>query len=1212
LTPIVTATCAVFLAQAEQAVVAEDYYRESPQFHFFPDPKGLSYTLQRVGPLGFGVELRQPAFTIYISGIEEGSPAAKTGKLKKGQLIESINGEVLKDIDPRVQLGNMITRIEATDGIARLMVKDTSEGASYPVEIRIPVLGPYSDTWPVNCKKSDAIVRNFADFLGRVDKPGWGAALFLLSTGEEKDLNVVRRWFHGKLDPKGTGHPWSIGYTGPAICEYYFRTGDTTVLPAIKSQCDYLKRTIYNGSWMGRGGANYGYMAGGHLNAAGVHALTFLLLAKQCGVDVDELTLQSSLLHFFRYAGHNNVSYGDGIPESGFTDNGKVGGLAFAMAAAATLTPEGENSVYAKARDISATKSFYSTSWLFHGHTGGGIGEIWRGAAMGLMKDKRPVPYRSFMDERRWIYELSRMHDGAFGISGGPTVGGKYEESGHGGGLSFGNYFPLIYTIPRKKLRIFGAPATEFCKTYQLPQHPWGTAADEVFYSLTPASDPAGKVQDIGKEVIRTDASMPVFARLNDPKVSDETILRYVRHIDQGLREAGAGTIAKLGKHHLIVPLLKSADPRLRQAGLHAILKSDEGTLTEEMIQLAAAMATDPQESWWVVVSALNVLGKAEAKSLEAHTDRLQFWLQHDDWWLRRASLIALTPIVTDKRFYKQVLPMIGKAMSANTRAIAQAPVGGIVERIKEADPEVQAFAIEVFSSAYSQFPAKLSAPGGQNLASGVDYLVEKIARNLTEIPGGFDALYRASRQRFPGESLPHQDLVMSADAASFGPELRQALKPLVANKLIPEFIAETRHIGSNRKLLLQEVNNSVPFSGNSYYRKPRVEDLVEFYNRVDIHEYDWHDFGQKRDQIAWEYFSFDPPEEKLWISGTRYRKVTCPKGMENWYLPEFDGKAAGWKIGFAPFGQCGGKLDVAQSGCTFDYCRCNEKMKTLWDKEVLLLRAKVNPPPFRDGYRYRLVIGGLSHNFAGDGVRLYVDGKTMIEAKAGTGKRDWGRMVGMYLDKSWWNTFAKEPTLAATSFLAIPGGKRSLGEKKGYLAIWLQEMKCPPFGEKEILDSAKVVPLLPSRSLAPAGAETVAATQDVDDPEMAAEKAKTEDPDKGKFRWDGTFAANKGVLGAWTQTGATDSIEDYKPGRKLRPDKALPKDLTFLMNGRTTDPLFFYTGDVLMDLDRNQALRMSLMSAGKEERLVVECLGSGYVVYDKVPGAPTREGLKE
>ena len=38
-----------------------------------------------------GIDLIQPAFTMRISHIEKGSPAAATGKLKAGQIIESIN-----------------------------------------------------------------------------------------------------------------------------------------------------------------------------------------------------------------------------------------------------------------------------------------------------------------------------------------------------------------------------------------------------------------------------------------------------------------------------------------------------------------------------------------------------------------------------------------------------------------------------------------------------------------------------------------------------------------------------------------------------------------------------------------------------------------------------------------------------------------------------------------------------------------------------------------------------------------------------------------------------------------------------------------------------------------------------------------------------------------------------------------------------------------
>jgi len=254
--------------------------------------------------------------------------------------------------------------------------------------------------------------------------------LFLLSTGEEQDLEVVRGWMretvakHKDVKRIDNSNPWHSGYNGIGICEYYLRTGDESVLPLISMHADYLKRNMYNGGWNQRGGVNFSY---GHLNAASIPATAFLLLARECGAEVDEYTLQESLKHFYRFAGHGNVAYGNNMPDGGFVDNGKVGKMAFFMAAAATLTPEGEQSVYAKARDISAVRSFYSTSWMFHGHTGGGIGEIWRGAAMGLLHDKKPLKFREFMDNRQWFYELSRHFDGSMGIVGNHHGGGGYD-----------------------------------------------------------------------------------------------------------------------------------------------------------------------------------------------------------------------------------------------------------------------------------------------------------------------------------------------------------------------------------------------------------------------------------------------------------------------------------------------------------------------------------------------------------------------------------------------------------------------------------------------------------------------------------------------------------------------------------------------------------------------------------------------------------------
>ncbi len=1179
-------TLTALLLAFTSSTTAADYYKEPPQFHMHPDPKGARYQLSRLGPVGIGLELIQPAFTMRITGVEAGSSAEATGKLKKGQIIESINGQTLKDVDPRVILGNLITEAEATDGALKMMVKDNPKAAAQEVIVTIPALGVYSDTWPMNCKKSEKIIRNFADFLARVDKPAWGAALFLLSTGEQKDLDVVTRWFKNKLPANKKGYPWEIGYTGPAICEYYLRTGDESVLPAIKSMADHLKATIYNGSWAGRGGAPYRYMAGGHMNAAGVHCVTFLLLAKECGVDVDEHTLQSSLKHFYRYSGHGNVAYGDGLPEGGYVDNGRTGGLAFAMAAAASLTPEGEKSVYAKARDINATKSFYSTSWLFHGHTGGGIGELWRGPAMGLVKEKRPTQYRTFMNERRWMYELARTHDGAFGWVSGWNV--SYTTTGHKGGRTWGNYIPMIYTIPRKSLRIHGAPKTQYSKSYQLPKRPWGTAADDIFFWLEPGEYKPGKRQDISAEQLRTDASMPLMQVINDSKVGDETLLMYAHHIDQGIRSASSRAINRLGRYHLVVPLLKSKDPRGRHAGVTCITGMFKGRalaaeqLTDEMFKLVAGMIDDPEESWWVVEGALSALGRARPELIATHVDRLAFWLEHEDWWLRKAAMTALTPVAADKRFYKQILPIVGKMIATNERAVALSPVRGIVQRLQTAEPEVQQFAVKVLGQSYADFPTKLAAPGGQDLSGGVDYLMQGIASNIANTPGGFDELYTVAKKRFPRQNLPHQDLYLGADSSKFGPQVKKAFLPILINQLIPEYI------GMNRSRLMGELKSHMP--------NRTVDGLVSLYRKAGVNDYDWKHFGPQKTEIKWDYHTFDPQDGKLWERGWRYRKVTWPAGMETWFAPDFNPKAAGWKTGFAPFGSYDGKMKYPGS-CVGNFCGCGEPLKTFWDKEVLMMRAEVKVPPMRKGHAYRLLVGGRSHVNNGDGSDVWINGSYMTTRRkgqpsiTGVGKRQGGKPWGRTIDDKFRAEFEGDKIILAVSgFLRL---NKAGNAKANRQSFWFEEMKLPTVGEKEILESVTFVPMLSME------------WQEKQDPSNAEQQTSD-----NRFRYDGKFVPYAKLMGTWTQLGQVSTIDDYTPGKRIRTNRRAPlQQVTFKDQGMTDKMMWIWSGDTLMDLTRNQALKMTPTSIDGIEYLFIE--SGGFSTRNKPGWKPALYVLK-
>ena len=201
--------------------VEGDYYKEVPQFHTWPDPKAARYKIKRFGPTGIGLELRQPLSRAYC---QYRGRLARRGlwQIEKGANHESINGQVLKDYDPRVILGNLITEAEARAVSTMIKEEANSPAAESPQD---SALGAYSDTWPVNCAKSDKIVRACADTLAKqkdsVSIGLDGALMFMLSTGEEKtsrwqNAGSKKWWLTTMPRRRGPGHPVA-GYTGQAV-----------------------------------------------------------------------------------------------------------------------------------------------------------------------------------------------------------------------------------------------------------------------------------------------------------------------------------------------------------------------------------------------------------------------------------------------------------------------------------------------------------------------------------------------------------------------------------------------------------------------------------------------------------------------------------------------------------------------------------------------------------------------------------------------------------------------------------------------------------------------------------------------------------------------------------------------------------------------------------------------------------------------------------
>ncbi len=1181
---ILTLVCASF------ASAAESYYREPALFSKRPSETNSLITIDRFGPVGMSLDLIQPAFTMRINTIEEDSPAAATGQLKSGQIIDSINGESLKDIDPRIQLANMITQAEAKDGLMRLAIRGEAE----PVILKLPVLGAYSETWPVNCPKSDKIVRNMADYLGSPEgNKGISdiGMIFLLSTGNEKDLAVVREWAH---EMKPHTYAWFLGFAGIPLCEYYLRTGDQEVMPKIQDAVDKAVAGQYLDSWAGRGGVprvTYGH---GHLNAASTGVVTFLMLAKECGADVPDHALLGALQHHFRYAGRGCNPYGDDRPEMGFVDNGKNGNLAFAMAAAAALTPDGEDSLYAKARDVAAITAFYTTTFMLHGHTGGGIGEIWRSASMGLLREKEPKKYREFMDNRQFHYELSRRFDGSFGILG----GGGYDK------LQWGAAYGWAYTVPRQQLRIFGAPPSKYSKPYELPDQIWGNEADNAFLSLEAVPDRNGKKQDLSDETLAEDASMQFLNRIHGDSVSNEMIRSYLHHQDPVIRLTAAakalgrnrgyiGWYAPGGKARpeLVMELLHSESPRVKRAMFAALAESFKDgenmkLLTPEVFNLAIQAIEDPKESWWVKDGAMHVVSYASADQVAPHVDQLLSYLDVDEWWLQNAAMKALIPVVADARCYQKVLPRIGELIRTNQRsALTLGLMAPMQDKIKAAGPEVQKLAVKTLKEAYTDYAGVETAPGGLDISKTLDAHLEYIATSLADVPGGMDALFEIAQRRFPDEPLPYKELFLNADPKLFGPKLKQAINPIINDELIPEYVGKNRE--NLMKLARLEVQN-VNCGGPGEY----IDELVALHERAGDDRYNWTMFKDLK-QSEWDYYSFDPiPTEQVPFDQlvTRYREVTLPKGMEQWFAPDFDPAKAGWKVGQAPFGNYNDEIpDGPVSKCDKDgigpcvgpYCYGDTPIHTLWDKEVLLMRKTVKLPPLKDGHRYRLRVNQMAHVGNGNGFGVYINGKLLIEMEQGFGRGMGEKPYGAYITKEWLDEFGQdEVTIAVKSFLRYNDKYKAKPTERvpqGRISVHLEEQKLPPMGDDLVHKSAEIVPMMTSDWLRARYAKSEDASGETDLNSLM-------------FRWDGNFAANPKMPGKWKLVAEVDSIESFDPSAKHgRVQRPIFQSGTFNKDGTTDAAVWIWSGDWLMDLDNYQALRTQTKTINGAEYLFVE-----------------------
>ena len=268
------------------------------------------------------------------------------------------------------------------------------------------------------------------------------------------------------------------------------------------------------------------------------------------------------------------------------------------------------------------------------------------------------------------------------------------------------------------------------------------------------------------------------------------------------------------------------------------------------------------------------------------------------------------------------------------------------------------------------------------------------------------------------------------------------ALAPIILDGIAAAYVANPRYNAA----LLQEAAGERPQRASQFLRGA-MYGLENCYRAVGVDDYNWRLFGPDIREMKWDYFSFDPQETQPKEKGTRYRKVTYPDGMENWFAIDFDAAKSGWKEGLPPFGSLDGKLEPLG---TCDYegsgCGCGVTPGSLWEKEVLLVRGTFEFPPLKEGYRYRIVVGGSNHVNSGEGYAIYINGRLLAESKSGVAVRQGGQPRGGHIYADFRDEFkGGKVTIAATSFLRYNHPRITPYPPRGHFTVWMEEQKIPP-----------------------------------------------------------------------------------------------------------------------------------------------------------------------
>ena len=404
---------------------------------------------------------------ILVTHVGAKSPA--DGVVKVDDVIVGVGGKLFGD-DARKSIAVAIQEAEkeANGGILKLTV--SRAGKSEEVQLKLKVMGTYSDTAPWDCPKSKRIFDEACTVLEKEPlEENWHGAingLALLATGKPEYLPKVQAFARKigpttlKLELKVGQVIWDWSYRNLFLCEYFLLTGDKEVLPAINEYTVTLAKGQSMYGTFGHGVSDRtakGELHGsippyGPVNMAGLPANLSIVMGQRCGVKHPEVerAIETASRFFGYFVDKGAIPYGEHEPWPYHENNGK-------NSITAVMFSLQENR-------IKESQFFAKMATAGHrnrecGHTGQGFSYLW--SALGANAGG-PAAATAFFKEASWHFDLVRRSDGSFTYDGSEQFGaGKtddntyYGKSGYNG-LSPNATYVLTYALPLKQLCITG------------------------------------------------------------------------------------------------------------------------------------------------------------------------------------------------------------------------------------------------------------------------------------------------------------------------------------------------------------------------------------------------------------------------------------------------------------------------------------------------------------------------------------------------------------------------------------------------------------------------------------------------------------------------------------------------------------------------------------------------------------------------------------